>query len=466
MNKSLGKYISVLLAVGLLIPIITGCQSSAVTQTTAPPTQPVAAATTENTVATTSANDLSKYGSIAGKEWVPPTVGRGTTLRILWMATPEADILQEQAKEFTDKTGINIEWDIATREDSPVKYVRELMEEAGSYDLVITGIAESGTYVGQGHYIPIEDYLTPEEAQLFYAKKWITDPRTGKMAGIPQYNNWEVLYYRSDLLNDPKEQAAFKQKYGRDLTVPKTNAELAQVAEFFNRPPDMYGYGIGGVAWSLAYEWIHYFYGQPGASFADPNGNLLFNSPQAVQAMQEMVDITKFAPPGWETMTFFDIDQLTLKGKVFAYTNWTYEWSTFQKEMPGQIAIAEPTKQGTPLSGYVALIPVKTQNLDFAVAFEKFIGAYHIQKDHFIRTGGNFPARSDVFSDLDPKLYPGIDILAKPATYGIPFTIAWYSEAYDGFHDAFFEVVNGNKTVEEAMNWLQNEKFAGRTATK
>ena len=416
------------------------------------------------TATTAPAADLTKYGTITGTGWVPPTTGKGTTLRILWMATPEADVLQKQAPVFTDKTGIQIVWDIATRDAAPVKYERELMEDAGAYDLVITGIAESAAFVGQGHYIPIEDYLTPEESQLFYAKKWITDPRTGKMAGIPQYNNWEVLYYRSDLLNDPQEQAAFKQKYGRDLKVPTTNADLAQVCEFFHRPPNLYGYALGGVDWSFAYEWIHYFYGQKDAAFADKDGKLLFNSPQAIQAMTELVAISKFAQPGWETLTFMDNDQLLLKGKAFAYTNWTYEWSQFLKDMPGKIAIAEPTQQGTPLSGYVSLIPIKTNNLDGAVAFEKFIGAYANQKDIFIQTGGDLPARSDVFNDPDVKTYPSIDILTKPAAYGRPFSISWYSEAYGGFHDAFFDVVNGKKSVQEAMDYLQNVKFAGRTA--
>ena len=474
MKKILIRLVAITAIALMAISLVIGCKATTAGTITAAETtaaETTAAATTAaatTAAGTTAVNpDIAKYGLINGKEWIPPTVARGTTLRILWQATPEADILQEQAKEFTEKTGINIVWDIATREDAPLKLVRELIEEAGSYDLAITGISEAATYVGKGHYIPIEPYLTPEELQLFYSKQWVTDPRTNKMAGIAQYNNWHMLYYRSDLLNDPDEQAAFKTKYGRDLTVPTTNAELAQVCEFFNRPPNMYGYAIGGVDFSLRGEFTHYLYGQgKDVAFGDKDGNLALNTPEAIQAMKEMVEITKYAPPGWETRTFFDNDTLMLNGKTFAYTNWTYEWAQFQKDMPGKIDIVEPTQQGTVLSGYVALIPVKTQNLDAAVAFQKFIGAYHIQKDHFIKTGGNFPARSDVFEDPDVKSAPGFEVLQKPSAYAKPFNITWYSEASTGIHDAFFDVVNGKKTVEEAMNWLVNVKFAGRKITE
>ncbi|TGP40185.1 carbohydrate ABC transporter substrate-binding protein, partial [bacterium M00.F.Ca.ET.229.01.1.1] len=49
--------------------------------------------------------------------------------------------------------------------------------------------------------------------------------------------------YRKDWFEDPKEKEAFKAKYGYDLAVPTTYAQLRDIAEFFHRP-DQKRYGV------------------------------------------------------------------------------------------------------------------------------------------------------------------------------------------------------------------------------
>ena len=52
----------------------------------------------------------------------------------------------------------------------------------------------------------------------------------GKIYGFPDDGDVFVLYYRTDVLGDPKIQAAYKAKYGSDLPVPpKTWKEFDQV---------------------------------------------------------------------------------------------------------------------------------------------------------------------------------------------------------------------------------------------
>ena len=52
----------------------------------------------------------------------------------------------------------------------------------------------------------------------------------GKIYGFPDDGDVFVLYYRKDILGDPKNQEAYKAKYGYDLPVPpKTWKEFDQV---------------------------------------------------------------------------------------------------------------------------------------------------------------------------------------------------------------------------------------------
>ena len=66
---------------------------------------------------------------------------------------------------------------------------------------------------------------------------------SGKFWAIPLEGDATGWAYRKDWFEDPKEKAAFKKKYDYDLAVPKTWAQLRDIAEFFHRP-DQKRYGI------------------------------------------------------------------------------------------------------------------------------------------------------------------------------------------------------------------------------
>jgi len=392
-----------------------------------------------------------------------------TIVRVLHVAGPESEHLKANVEKFTEMTGINVIVDIVPRAVSDQRLIRELIQQKGNYDVVmsISG-SDSLTYVAKGEYVPIEDYLTKEELEKFYtSKKLFTDSRTGKMAGILQFQNCQMLFYRKDLLNDPKEKVAFKEKYGRELTVPKTLQELYEVAEFFNRPPNMYGYAVPGIEWSWRGDYSYFLFGE-GENFGDKDGNLTLNTPGAKKAMEYIVKMTKFSPPGWESMSFFDSDTLMKEGKLFMYQNWAYIWKEFCEKMPDKVGIAPPVgdvEPGTSLGGFFALIPKNAPNLEAAVKFVKWVGSYDYQKSLMMDLVGNFSSRTDVVKDPEVrKIYPGIEEVEKSMYYvHIPW-ITWRVEACSGLYDVFFKILNGDMTVSEGLDWLQNVKFAGRRA--
>lgn len=385
-------------------------------------------------------------------------------VRVLIRAGSHGDHLFEHAGDFEKATGIKAQVDIATRQTIDEKVMRELIEQRGNYDVVM--IADYTTFVTKSEYIPIEDYLSKEEVAQFYARSTYTDPRTGKMAGVPQCHNFQMLWYRKDLLEDSKEQAAFEKRYGRKLTVPTTPQELSEVAEFFHRPPDTYGYFVSGVDWSWGLEYQYFLFGQ-GEDFADEEGNLMLNTPGAIKAMEDLVKLAKFAPMGWEMMSFFDGDELMREGKIALFQNWTSNWKLYVENHP-EIGIAPPVgdvEPGVYLSGYVGLIPKKAPNPDLGVEYLKWMGGYDYQKVLTMDTLGNLPARSDVIKDPDVRAgNPGIEQLEKALSYGHVARCTWENELFAGLYEIFFQVLDGKMTAAEGMNWLQNVKFAGRRA--
>jgi multiple sugar transport system substrate-binding protein len=58
----------------------------------------------------------------------------------------------------------------------------------------------------------------------------------GTLMQVPRNLDVRLLHYRRDLFEDPRERDAFARVTGRELRVPETWTELAEVASFFTRP--------------------------------------------------------------------------------------------------------------------------------------------------------------------------------------------------------------------------------------
>jgi multiple sugar transport system substrate-binding protein len=64
----------------------------------------------------------------------------------------------------------------------------------------------------------------------------------GNIVGLPFHDGPECFIYRKDLFENHEEQAAYLERYGKQLLVPKTWDDFYRIAEFFNRPEtNLYG---------------------------------------------------------------------------------------------------------------------------------------------------------------------------------------------------------------------------------
>ena len=399
--------------------------------------------------------------------FVSQSMAGAPVVRVIGVASPETECLIEQARQFEEETGITASIEQVARPLWGDRKVRELIEDSGIYDVVMIGGGDDPMWAKtKGNWIPLDQYLSKEEIEKILHREYYT--YEGKLMGVPQYYNFPMLFYRKDLLEDPEEQAAFKAKYGRDLTVPRTYDELYEVAEFFHRPPDLYGFFIGGVNWSIFLDHTYFVYGM-GANYGDlQTGNLTLNTPEQKRAMEALTGLAKkFNPLGWETLNFFDGDQLMLEGKIFMYQNWLYIWKTFVERMPHKIGIAPPTgdvQPGAHLGAFVAVIPEAAPNPDAGAKLIQWMMSYEYQKNQVLKTG-NLPIREDVLEDPEVReALVGIEIMEKTLPYLSYQYTTWPGELSSGISEAIWKILNGEMTADQACDWLQNVKFAGRKA--
>jgi multiple sugar transport system substrate-binding protein len=384
-------------------------------------------------------------------------------VRVLAVAGPETDALIKHAADFEKATGITASIEQVARPLWNQRKARELIENAGLYDVVMTGGGDDNTWVKyKAHVKDLTKYLPADQVdQLMLRDKFTIN---GRLVGVPQYYNFPMLFYRKDLLNNPAEQAAFKAKYGRDLTVPTSYEDMYQVAEFFNRPPNLYGFFIGGVDWSIFLDDTYFLYGL-GGNYGDlSTRRLTLNSPEQKQAMNWLVKFTRFNPPGWETESFFDGDKLVQDGKVAMYQNWFYIWKTFQQSAHDKIGMAPLAGRGAHLGAFVATIPDAAPSPDAGAKFIQWMMGASYQKQQAIDTG-DLPVRKDTLQDPDVrKALVGIEQFEKVLPNLQYNQTTWAGELSTGVSEAIFKALKGELSPDAAADWLQNGKFKGRMA--
>ena len=317
----------------------------------------------------------------------------------------------------------------------------------------------------KGHVQQLNRHLDPADLkQLMHDEYFRSD---GDLFGVPQYYNFPMLYYRRDLLEDPGEQRAFLSRHGRPLAPPRTFDELEQVARFFHRPPEMHGFFVGGVEWSVFLDYTYFAFGN-GTYFGDlATGRLTLDSPEAKRAMNALCRMVRYNPPGWQTLSFFDAERLFKAGKIFMYQNWMYATKMLMGKMPGKVGLAPVVgdrQPGEHLGAFVAVIPKAAPNPDLAGRFISWMLSAQYQKAQAIESG-NLPVRQDVMEDPEVReSLLGFDQYQQALPYLAYQHTTWFSELSVGISEAIGKIFGGQMNPDQAMDWLQNEKFKNRRA--
>ena len=172
----------------------------------------------------------------------PPEPG---ALNLALVAGPMYDPLYELLPEFEAKTGRRVH--VAARLVHPElnAHLEQVYRAGtGAYDLIST----HNKYAPSQKYFlhPLDDWFREAELNDFIPSVLEMSRVEGWLLSIPRNIDVRLLYYRQDLFQDPREQESFSKATGRDLRVPETWEELAQVARFFTRPPELYGFAYPG----------------------------------------------------------------------------------------------------------------------------------------------------------------------------------------------------------------------------
>ncbi len=455
-------------------------------------------------------------GETAGQQAAPsqggdhPLKGKSIEMSILgiggWLPSKlGVDMSPEFAKYAKEKYGYDVTF---TFEEAPFsslfqKAAASLATQSQEYNIIISDSQWLGAFAEPGWIVKLNDVIdkNPELKNIKWAdpvvqKGYMNYPDgSSDIWGLPQEADIIVLYVRKDMLEDPKEQAAFKAKYGYNL--PKTFEdfekismdEYEQIAEFFTRPDK----GLYGTALQYSKEYdfmscflLPYIWSTGGEVWDSKTNQVegILNTENNAKALERMVGLMKSAPPGSLNYGIPQVIESFSQGKIFSAFQWAAVGDAMiTPELRDKVMVVPPPgfkndgkiERVYTLGGQPWVINKFNDEEHMTVAID-FIKWWYMPETQleFAKRGGN-PAVKDVlespgFEDIHPW-YKAYKYMLKEANARDFWHDPKYAEMLAAQQAAFTAYASG--TAKDPLNALtyaacQQQKIlhdAGRVST-
>lgn len=187
---------------------------------------------------------------------------------------------------------------------------------------------------------PLDDLFTDDvQSDLFPAL--VTEAQVeGSFVGMPAWTNSEILYYRTDLFEDPAQQSEFKAEYGYDLAPPTTWEQYSDVAKFFTQDTDgdgqvdVYGTDVKGA---VETEWLATL-SQTGEKdmVVGDDGTVTLGDADSLAALDFYTSLLPYAPSGAAQLDWAGSQNLFNQGQLAMMRFWAHAY----KQIPADSSVA------------------------------------------------------------------------------------------------------------------------------
>lgn len=273
---------------------------------------------------------------------------RGTAINIICEGYPPCYALQEVSKEFTEKTGITVNFEFGDLLAIAQRMMAEQLTGSEYFDGMQVLSYQLGMYAERGFTTPVSKFM--DDPALRDPSFTLDDFVPELIAQSSMYGDEAVALpfqylatfgvIRKDILAEPGERAAFKEKYGYNLPEPglvvdvPSYDEWSDIAEFFNRKAgdtlagktleaDFYGIS-SPFKRHLTVFWFYWAnLVAHGGEVFDAGGQVVLDrGTAAVDTLQWLLDMRKFAPPSYREYTWDEQYRDFCAGLIFSTTFW------------------------------------------------------------------------------------------------------------------------------------------------
>ncbi len=400
-------------------------------------------------------------------------------LTLCWAAWDPANALVELSKDFEAKSGHKMKFEFVPWPNFADRMLNELNSGGKLCDLMIGDSQWIGGAAENGQYVKLNDFFDKEgikmenfiPATVVGYTEW--PKNSPNYWALPAFGDVVGWTYRKDWFSRPELQDEFKKKYGRDLAVPKTFAELKDIAEFF-QGRDIDGKTVYGAAiytergsegitmgamdalYSFGFE-----YQNPDKPY-DMEG--FVNSPQAIAGLEYYKTLYDCCtPPGSSDAYMSENIDAYKSGQVALQMNFAFIWPGINADpnVGGDKSGYFPNpagpdgKQFAQLGGQGISVVAASTKQDAALQYIKWFAQPEIQQKWW-SLGGYSALRSVVedpgFATSQPYAQTFLDSMAIVKDFWAePSYASLLQASQKRFHDY---VVAGQGTATEALDGL------------
>jgi len=366
---------------------------------------------------------------------------------------PFTDLKPEFEEAFP---GIKVNLITMGYDEAIKKYTLAFASGSDTYDVVQVDYIFAPGFAQAGHLVPLDDLLGEE-----WLNDFIEDTAEGvragymydgKIYGLPTIGNSQRFIFNKAIAE------------AEGVAPPTSWEELLEACKAVNKPEkNQYGFAVALERLVKATGvWLPIFWSNGGELF-DEEMHPMVNSEEGVQALEYLLELMEYMPPGGPSYT--ETDEVKAMGTGLAVFD-PFAWIPDPITNPANPEVGEQldtilqpagSVRSAPVMGGLGLvIPTYSKNQDAALEYVKWFNSKDVQKDLIIPGGGQ-PCRTSAWEanvDLQPY-FKGLleNINAAKVRPGIP-----EYGAVDGIIGLqMSRALNKEVTPQEAMDEAQRQ---------
>lgn len=419
-----------------------------------------------------------------------PALAQDEEITLCWASWDPANALVELSKDFTENTGIGMNFEFVPWTNFADRFLNELNSGGQLCDVLIGDSQWLGMGAEYGHYVKLNEFFEAEgismddflPATVYNYATWPKgEPEYWALPAMGDAVGW---VYRKDWFERPEIREAFEEEYGYELGEPETWDELLDIAKFFQgREIDgktRYGAalyterGSEGITMGVTnalYAW--------GVEYDDPENPYhmegFINSPEAVEALEVYKELYECCtPPGHSdaymtaNLDAYKSGQTALQMNFFAFFPGIAKDENVGGETSGFFVNPKAKIQASVLGGQGISVVKYSDKQDLALEYIKWFAQPDVQQKWW--SLGGYSCHRAVLEDPDfPSTAPfAADFLEAMSSVKDFWQEPTYAELLQAMQKRIHSyVVADEGTAQEALDKLiEDWKFTFESVGK
>ena len=391
----------------------------------------------------------------------------GKQLTLAVVSGVEGEALKAAALDYETQTGVHINIAQFPYANLFEKELIDLKAHTGAYDLIMLDDPWFPRFTHEEFLTELTPLLQrrgqagPDSDFIEASVALCRHPyQTGSLYALPYVGNSQLFFYRKDLFEkySLKPPATWNDVLVAAKTIHEKETEGANGSK-------IHGYVMRAAQGNAAVaDFMPIFWAFGGEMF-DANGKPTVNSPEGIAALEFMIELGKYSPPGYVSFNASEVGAHLLQGTAAMSINWPAWLGSFSDPSKSKVigkmeftTLPNAQKPGqAEIGNWLIAIPRASQNAEAAMDFLLWATTAEQMKRSAQR--GNPPTRKSLFRDKElVAKYPAYpaQLRSLESSRPRPRTPYW-NEIENAFGIFLSKANSGELPPGEAMNQANAE---------